>query len=116
MEQKFYEKTVNWRAVLVFLRYIGCPVCRLAMADIKRNISLIEKAGASLFVVLQSSSSNLSSVTKREDWPFTILSDPKGNIFKQCSVEAGGILKYLPPAGFIAVIKATIIGVYAWKI
>jgi peroxiredoxin len=67
MEQKFYEKTVNWRAVLVFLRYIGCPVCRLAMADIKRNISLIEKAGASLFVVLQSSSSNLSSVTKRED-------------------------------------------------
>ena len=110
MERKFYEKTGNRPAVLVFLRYIGCPVCQLAVADIKRDINLIEKTGASLFVVLQSSSSNLSSVIKKEDWPFTIISDPKGNIFKQYYVEPGGILKYLNPAGFIAVIKATLKG------
>ncbi len=109
-ERKFYEKTGNRPAVLVFLRYIGCPICQLAMADIKRDINLIEKAGASLSVVLQSSSSNLSSVTKKEDWPFTIISDFKGDIFKQYHVEPGGILKYLNPAGFIAVIKATLKG------
>jgi len=110
MERKFYEKTGNRPAVLVFLRYFGCPVCRLAMADIKRDINLIEKAGASLFVILQSSSSNLSSDTKKEDWPFTIINDPKGDIFKQYYVEPGGIMKYLNPAGFIAAIKAILKG------
>lgn len=109
-QRKFYEITGRRPAVLVFLRYIGCPVCQLAMADIKRDINLIEKKGALLFVVLQSSSSNITSVTKKEDWPFTIISDPKGNIFKQYNVEPGGILKYLHPAGLIAVIRATIKG------
>ena len=110
MERKFYEKTGNRPAVLVFLRYIGCPVCQHAMADIKRDINLIEKAGGSLFVIVQSSPSNLSFVTKKEDWPFTIISDPKGDIFKKYYVEPGGILKYLNPAGFIAVIKAILKG------
>ena len=109
-ERKFYEITGKRPAVLVFLRYIGCPVCQLAMADIKRDINLIEKKGAALFVVLQSSSSNIASVTKKEDWPFTIISDPQGNLFEQYNVEPGGILKYLHPAGLIAVIRATVKG------
>ena len=109
-ERKFYEITGKKPAVLVFMRYIGCPVCRLAMADIKRDINLIEKKGASLFVVLQSSSSNIASAAKKEDWPFTIISDPRGDLFKQYSVEPGGILKYLHPAGLIAVIRATVKG------
>jgi peroxiredoxin len=109
-ERKFYEITGKRPAVLVFLRYIGCPVCQLAMADIKRDINLIEKKGAALFVVLQSSSSNIASVTKKEDWPFTIISDPQGNLFKQYNVEPGGILKYLHPVGLITVIRATFKG------
>ena len=109
-ERKFYEITGKRPAVLVFLRYIGCPVCQLAMADIKRDINLIEKKGAALFVVLQSSSSNIASVTKKEDWPFTIISDPQGNLFEQYNVEPGGILKYLHPAGLITVIRATFKG------
>jgi peroxiredoxin len=109
-ERKFYEITGKKPAVLVFMRYIGCPVCQLAMADIKRDIKLIEKKGASLFVVLQSSSSNIVSVAKKEDWPFTIICDPQGNLFKKYNVEPGGILKYLHPAGLIAVIRATFKG------
>jgi peroxiredoxin len=59
---------------------------------------------------LQSSSSNIASVTKKEDWPFTIISDPQGNLFEQYNVEPGGILKYLHPAGLITVIRATFKG------
>jgi peroxiredoxin len=109
-ELKFYGVTGKMPAVLVFLRYIGCPVCQLAMADIKRDINLIGKKGAVLFVILQSSSSNIASVTRKEDWPFTIISDPKGYLFKQYSVEPGGIMQYLHPAGLITAIRATFKG------
>jgi peroxiredoxin len=109
-EREFYETTGKRPAVLVFLRYIGCPVCQLAMADLKRDIKLIEKKGALLFVVLQSSSTNIANATKKEDWPFRIISDPSGNLFKQYYVEPGGILKYLHPAGLITAIRATVKG------
>lgn len=109
-ERKFYEITGKKPAVLVFLRYIGCPVCQLAMAEIKRDIKLIEKKGAVLFIVLQSSSANIVSVTKKEDWPFTIICDPEGILFKLYNVAPGGIVKYLHPAGLISAIRATFKG------
>jgi thioredoxin-dependent peroxiredoxin len=43
---------------------------------------------------------------ERTDWPFFIVSDPQGAIFRKYAVESGGILKYLHPAGMIAAIKA----------
>ena len=38
--------------------------------------------------------------------PFTIICDPQGQVFQIYGVEAGGIIKYLHPAGLIAAIKA----------
>jgi peroxiredoxin len=46
------------------------------------------------------------SLTNREDWPFTIISDPQGKVFQLYGVESGGIIKYLHPAGLLAAIKA----------
>jgi peroxiredoxin len=106
----FYEAAGNKPAVLVFLRYLGCPICQIDMANLKREIGLIEQKGARLFVILQSSPDVVASATKKEDWPFTIICDPKGNLFQLYRVEPGGIIKYFHPAGLVAAIKATLQG------
>lgn len=104
--QDFYETLQNQDAVLVFLRYHGCPVCQMEMANLKRDIKLFNQKGTRVFVFLQSSTNTLIPLLKKEDWPFDIICDPKGTIFQFYAVEPGGIMKYLHPAGLIAAIKA----------
>jgi peroxiredoxin len=106
----FYGEAGEKPAVLVFLRYLGCPICQVDMANLRREIGLIEKKGAVLFVILQSSPETVASATKKEDWPFTIICDPRGSLFQLYHVEPGGILKYMHPAGLIAAVKATLQG------
>ena len=105
--QDFYETIQHRDAILVFLRYHGCPICQMEMANLRREIELFNQKEARVFVFLQSSTDTLAPLLKEGDWPFDIVCDPKGKIFQLYSVEPGGILKYLHPAGLIATIKAT---------
>jgi peroxiredoxin len=102
----FYREVGNKTAVLFFLRYYGCPVCQMEMSDIRRDINILKQRDTKVFVVLQSPPSTLKSLLRGEDWPFTIISDPQGDIFHLYHVEAGGIFKYMRPAGLVAAIKA----------
>lgn len=105
--QDFYETIQHQHTVFVFLRYHGCPICQMEMANLKREIELFNQKEARVFVFLQSSTATLLPLLKEEDWPFNIVCDPKGKIFQLYNVEPGGLLKYLHPAGLIAAIKAT---------
>jgi Peroxiredoxin len=105
-EVNFCDAVGNNPAVLIFLRYYGCPVCRMEMAKIKQEIDLVRQKGVRVFVTLQSAPETLASLASREYWPFTIISDPQGKVFQLYGVESGGIIKYLHPAGLLAAIKA----------
>ena len=105
-EVNFYYAVGNNPAVLIFLRYYGCPVCRMEMAKIKQEIDLVRKKGGIVFVVLQSAPETIDALIKKDDFPFTIICDPQGKVFQLYGVEAGGFIKYLHPAGLIAAIKA----------
>jgi len=102
----FYDAAGKHPAVLIFLRYYGCPVCRMEMAKMKQEIDLIRKKDGRVFVVLQSTPETIASLIKRDDFPFTIICDPRGIIFQRYGVETGGLIRYLHPAGLIASIKA----------
>jgi peroxiredoxin len=104
--QNFYETGGDKPAVLVFLRYQGCPVCRMEMALLKREIGWFREKKAKVFVFLQSEPATIAAITNEGDWPFFIVCDPEGVIFQKYAVEAGGILKYLHPAGMMAAVKA----------
>jgi peroxiredoxin len=104
--QNFYETMGNNPAILVFLRYQGCPVCQMEMAQLKREIGLFTQKETKVSIFLQSSPETVASATNEADWPFSIVCDPQGAIFQRYAVESGGILKYLHPAGMIAAIKA----------
>ncbi len=107
---EFYKAAGENPSVLIFLRYQGCPVCQMEMASLKHEIDLFAQKDAGVFVFLQSSPEVVASAANKEDWPFTIVSDPSGDIFRLYSVMPGGILKYLHPAGLMAAIKATFKG------
>ena len=104
--QDFYETMQNQNAVLVFLRYHGCPVCQMELANFRRDIRFFDQKGARVIVFLQSAAERLASLLNKEDWPFDIVCDPEAKIFQLYAVEPGGIIKYLHPAGLIAAIKA----------
>jgi peroxiredoxin len=105
-EVTFYTAVGNHSAVLIFLRYYGCPVCQMEMAKIKQEIDWVRQKGGCVFVVLQSAPETIASLIKKDDFPFTIMCDPQGKIFQRYGVEAGGIIRYLHPAGLIAAIQA----------
>jgi peroxiredoxin len=102
----FYETAGNNPAILVFLRYLGCPVCQMEMARLKREIGLFTQKETGVFVFLQSAPATVASAAKERDWHFFVVCDPQGNIFRMYSVESGGILKYLHPAGLVAAVKS----------
>ncbi len=106
----FYKATGNSPVILIFLRYIGCPVCQMKMADIKRAINRMDGKKVMAYVVLQSSPETVAASSNREDWPFTIVCDPDARIFQLYNVEPGGIFKYMHPLGLAAAIKAAILG------
>jgi peroxiredoxin len=101
----FYREVGDKTAALFFLRYYGCPVCQMEMSKIKQEINIFKKWDAMVFIVLQSPPSTLASLLREEDWPFTIISDPLGEIFHLYHVKPS-LLKYLNPAGLVAAIKA----------
>ena len=80
-EVNFYDAVGNNPAVLIFLRYYGCPVCQMEMAKIKQEIDLARKKGVRVFVVLQSEPEVIASLIKKDDFPFTIICDPQGENF-----------------------------------
>jgi len=47
--QDFYETVQHQDAIFVFLRYYGCPVCQMEMANLKRDIELFNQKGARVF-------------------------------------------------------------------
>ncbi|MDJ0763345.1 MAG: peroxiredoxin-like family protein [Myxococcota bacterium] len=105
--ETFYGTTGKRPVVLVFLRYLGCPVCQMEMAQLKKEVGLFKAKGANVFVALQSSPETVAAVTSQEDWPFTIICDPSEAIFQLYRVAPGGLFKHLHPAGLMAAAKAT---------
>lgn len=105
-DQNFINTIDDSSAVLVFLRYHGCPVCQMEMANYKRDISLFTDKGVKVFICLQSSVDTLKPLLNEDDWPFEIIADPKGVLFKKYGVEPGGIVRYLHPSGLVALMKA----------
>lgn len=91
---------------LVFLRYVGCPICQLDLAEFKAAQPSFAEKQASVLVVLQSTPESVAAQTDIEDWPITIICDPKQRIYNLYGVEPGGFLSYVNPAGLGRLFRA----------
>lgn len=108
--QELYAAAQGRAAVLVFLRYVGCPISQMEMATLKREVGLLQGKGAKVIVFVQSPTSTLAPLLRQGEWPFEIASDPDGRIYRLYSVPSGCVLRYLRPAGLFAAAKAVASG------
>lgn len=85
-------------AVLFFLRYAGCPLCRMRVAGIHRDSRKWWDMGATTFVVLQSRPESVAALVAKEDASFVPVCDSQGAIFDLYGVDSGGLHQYLAPS------------------
>lgn len=76
------------QTILLFLRYIGCPVCNLMIHEINDNFYAFQKKQKKIFVVLQSKQENLKKELGDYKLNFEIILDPEMKLYKKFSLES----------------------------
>jgi peroxiredoxin len=102
--------TKKGTTVLMFLRYMGCPVCQMKIAELRKEIGEFTRRKVNLLVVLQSTPDNVCRAVSEKDIPFVIVCDPKEKLFALYDVKPGSIFRYVTPNSIIQAVKATIRG------
>ena len=95
---KFYDFLKKDKALLIFLRYMGCPLCQLKISEISRDIDQFKEAHTNVFIVLQSQPEIIKEMINESDMPMTIICDPNMDIFKLYNVNPGSIFRYISPS------------------
>jgi peroxiredoxin len=107
---KLSDFTKKGTTVLMFLRYMGCPICQMKIAELRKEIVEFNRRKASLLVVLQSTPDNVCRTVSEKDIPFVVACDPKEKLFALYDVKPGSIFGYVTPTTIIRAIRATRLG------
>lgn len=91
--------------VLVFSRYVGCPVCQMTSVELIRAAPDFDRAGAALAIVFQSSPERLSAFAQRQAPGAVLLGDPEGRVYASYGVEAS-LAGYLAPGNLPVIFRA----------
>jgi len=100
-KQKLSDFTKKGTTVLIFLRYIGCPICQMKIAELKREFPRFRERSLSLLVVLQSTPENITPMVSQKDMPFEIGCDPQERLFTLYGVKPGSTLDYITPTTIV---------------
>lgn len=98
------------RVVLVFLRYVGCPVCQMRFHELQASRAQYESRGARLVVVIQSDAAALRAHHAKRPFDLTVLPDPGKELFSLYGVERATWGEYAAPAALGRAAKATLAG------
>ena len=74
-----------WRsepAVVVFLRYFGCPFCQSQVVRLRDDRERFQEAGAEVVLIGQGTPSDAVAFTRRVDQPFECLVDPDRSAYR----------------------------------
>ncbi len=105
--QKLSDIARKGKTVLMFLRYAGCPLCQMKIAELRGGFEEFKKRKVNLLVVLQSTPENITKVVEKKDIPFEIVCDPKEKLFSLYGVKPGTIFGYITPTTIIKAIQST---------
>lgn len=90
---------------VIFMRYVGCPVCQMETIAYKQQYETLRDTGLEVLMVFQSSVENLQRYAVQEALPFTTLSDPKGSAYKAWGAE-WGIGGFISPKNLSPIVKS----------
>ncbi len=92
--------------VLVFLRYAGCPICQLALHDLKDAYAKFSARGAEVAAFVQSPPETIRKSGDLSTFPFRLIPDPQGKIYDLYGVGGGGMLGIVHPQTIAKGLKA----------
>lgn len=82
---------------LIFLRFLGCPLTRLRMAELEKEIEKYQVNDLRLIVVFESTVDRTQKYMMRKGLSLDILVDENRELYDLFDVQPGGILKMLNP-------------------
>lgn len=94
-------------ALLVFLRHVGCPFCREALADLKSHRTEIEATGTQILLVHMGHEETAEAILARyalDDVPR--VADPNLALYRAFGLEKGEIIRTIGPGVWWPGIKA----------
>lgn len=98
------------RVALVFLRYIGCPVCQMRFWELDRRRGDYEALGAELMVVVQSDAARLAEYHRAKPFSLIVLPDADKTLYDLYGVGRATWGQYAAPAALKSALKATFSG------
>ncbi|ABC83672.1 peroxiredoxin-like family protein [Anaeromyxobacter dehalogenans] len=96
-------------AVVLFTRYVGCPVCQLHVARIAAAMPEFRARSCGVWMVFQSSAEHLRAAMAEWRPGFSAVADPTARLYDAFAVEAS-VAGYLAPRSLLALVHATMAG------
>lgn len=93
----FYDFLKEEKALLMFLRYMGCPLCQMKLSEMIQDADKFKDAYVNIFFVLQSQPEVIKESVDEKDIPITIICDPDMEIFNLYKVYTGTLFGYITP-------------------
>jgi D-cysteine desulfhydrase len=100
------------KTVLIFLRHLGCPICRMELAHLKQRIGEFKALNAQVVVFVDSGDASVAEFAAREDVQFHLVGDPQHSIYLKYGIERGGLDKFASPGATLKSIRAMTQGHY----
>jgi peroxiredoxin len=98
------------KAVIIFLRHLGCPICRMELAELKRRHGELEAKRAEVIVFVESADDSVAEFARRGDVKFRLVADPEKRIYAQYGIERGRLAAFFAPGALVSSLKATVRG------
>jgi len=95
---------------LIFLRFLGCPLTRLRIAELEKEIEKYQVNDLRLIVVFESTVDRTQKYMTRKGLSLDILVDEQRKLYDLFDVQPGGVLKMLNPNVLKKAGEATIKG------
>lgn len=98
------------KTLLVFIRHLGCPLCREIIADLAAAAGEAGKNFGAIVAFTESTAVRVAEFSAKNAIPFSIISDRDKKVFEAYGVGRGGIGSMLGPSVLAATVRATFRG------
>ncbi len=85
------------KVLLAFFRFAGCPVCNVRVHELSNAYESLKKEGVEIVAVFESSPQVLKAYQQDFEFPFRIISDVDGQLYKSYGVKKklGNVIRTL---------------------
>jgi len=95
-------------AVVVFLRYFGCPFCQAQVVQLRDDRKLFEELGAGIVLIGQGEPADAAAFTERMQQPFECLVDPDRSAYRAYGLVRATTSQILTPQVALPFLRANL--------